>query len=78
LEYSYPEPRLRPLLEGARYDDARGCYLVQPIRITFVGHRTLRPFGAGHMGLWRSQVTVGRTITLERLGPAICYGGEVG
>lgn len=75
LEYSYPEPRLHQLIEGIGYDEDRGCYPVQPIKITFVGHRTLRPFGAGHMGLWRSQVTVDRTITVERIGPAICYGG---
>ena len=78
LEYSHPEPRLHQLIEGIGYDEGRGCYPVQAIKITFIGHRTLRPFGAGHMGLWRSQVTVDRTITVERIGPAICYGREVG
>ena len=74
LDYPVDEPRLRHLIEEVGYDDKRECYTVQPFLITFVGHRTLRPFGAGHMGLWRSQVTVDRTISFERLGPAFCYG----
>jgi len=50
------------------------CYTVQPILVTFIGRRTHQPFGgAGHMGMWRSKVTVNRTISAERLGPSFCY-----
>lgn len=73
LEYRFDQPRLGQLVEQVGYDDNRGCYTVQPFLVTFVGHGTQRPFGAGHMGLWRSQVTVHRTISFERLGPAFCY-----
>jgi hypothetical protein len=55
------------------YDEKLGCYPVQPFLVTFIGQRTRRPFGAGHMGLWRSQMTVRRTISIERLGSAFCY-----
>lgn len=62
-------------------DDRPGdgdCHLAQPFRVTFVGHRIHHPLGgAGHLGLWRSQVTVRRTLSAERLGPSFCYGDEV-
>lgn len=60
-------------LVDERFSDG-DCNKVQPIRLTFIGRRTSRPFGgAGHMGLWNSEVTVDRTISAERLGPAFCY-----
>ena len=50
------------------------CYTVQPFLVTFVGRRTHHPFGgAGHLGLWRSTVTVQRPISAKRLGPSFCY-----
>lgn len=73
LEHRFDQPRLGQLVEQDRSDDNRSCRTVQPFLVTFIGHRTHRPFGAGHMGLWRSQVTVHRTISFERLGPAFCY-----
>lgn len=72
LEWPVDQPRLEELLEEtpANLD----CHVVQPILVTFVGQRTSYPFGgAGHMGLWRSEVTVHRTISAERLGPSFCY-----
>ncbi|NJC39938.1 hypothetical protein GGQ87_000196 [Brevundimonas alba] len=74
LDYPFDQPRLDELVEEPGYDDDRGCYTIQPFLVTFIGHRIQRPFGAGHMGLWRSQVTVHRTVSFERLGPAFCYG----
>jgi hypothetical protein len=66
------QPRLGELMEESLENG--DCYTVQPIRVTFVGHRTHHPFGgAGHLGLWRSKVTVHRTISAERLGPSFCY-----
>jgi hypothetical protein len=76
LEYSHPEPRLDPFRKGLGYDDDLGCYPVQPILIVFVGRRAHRSGGAGHMGLWRSEVTVDRTVSLEPLGPPICYENQ--
>ncbi len=50
------------------------CYTVQPFLVSFVGRRTHRPFGgAGHLGLWRSEVTVNRPISVKRLSPSFCY-----
>ena len=77
LDFQADEPRLRQQVEHVGYDSNRECYTVQPFRISFMGHRTFRPFGAGHMSLWRSQMTVERMISVERLGPAFCYGNEV-
>lgn len=74
LEYRFDQPRLNQLVQEPGHDDRRGCYPVQPFLITFIGHRTHRPFGAGHLGLWRSQMTVRKTIALKPLGPAFCYG----
>lgn len=75
LEFSSHQPGLRERLEdGAQVED-RDCYPVQPFLVTFVGRRTARPFGAGHMSLWRSEVTVDRMISIERLGPSFCYDG---
>ena len=72
LDWPIDQPRLKELLEDGR--EGADCHLVQPILVTFVGQRTNYPFGgAGHMGLWRSEVTVHRTISAERLGPSFCY-----
>lgn len=50
------------------------CHTVQPFLLTFEGRRVTRPFGgAGHMGLWRSEVTMHRLISAKRLGPTFCY-----
>jgi hypothetical protein len=66
------QPRLEELMEKSLGNG--DCYTVQPILVTFAGRRTHRPFGgAGHMGLWRSQVTVDRMISAKRLGPSFCY-----
>lgn len=66
------QPRLEDLVEDSLGDG--DCYPVQPFRVTFVGRRTRNPFGgAGHMGLWRSTVTVRQTLSAERLGPSFCY-----
>jgi hypothetical protein len=66
------QPRLEELMDKSLGNG--DCYTVQPILVTFVGRRTYHPFGgAGHMGLWRSKVTVNRTISAERLGPSFCY-----
>jgi len=51
-----------------------GCYTVQPFYVTFVGRRIRHPRdGAGHLGLWRSEVAVQRPISAKRLGPPLCY-----
>lgn len=74
LDWPADQPRLEEVLEEGRED--ADCHLVQPILVTFVGQRTNYPLGgAGHMGLWRSAVTVHRTISAERLGPSFCYDG---
>lgn len=65
-------PQLERLMEERLSDG--DCYTVQPFLITFKGRRTHHPFGgAGHMGLWRSKVTVHRPISAKRLGPSFCY-----
>ncbi len=65
-------PRLEVLMEESRGNG--DCYTVQPFLVTFVGRRTHYPFGgAGHLGLWRSKVTVQRPISAKRLGPSFCY-----
>jgi hypothetical protein len=65
-------PHLERLMEESLSDG--DCYTVQPFLITFEGRRTHHPFGgAGHMGLWRSKVTVHRPISAKRLGPSFCY-----
>ena len=65
-----------PHLEGLM-DKSTGtgdCQTVQPFLITFVGHRTHHIFGgAGHLGLWRSKITVQRPVSAKRLGPSFCY-----
>lgn len=72
LEWTERQPRLEALRDEAR--GIEGCYAIQPIRLTFIGRRTRHPLGgAGHMGLWRSTVTVERTISAEHLGPSFCY-----
>lgn len=65
-------PGLEGLMEQRLENE--GCYTVQPFHVTFVGHRIRRPIGgAGHMGLWRSEVAVQRPISAKRLGPPFCY-----
>ena len=65
-------PHLESLMEESLGDG--DCYTVQPFLVTFVGRRTHHPFGgAGHMGLWRTKVTVQRPISAKRLGPSFCY-----
>lgn len=77
LEYNFDQPHIRQLVEDLGYDDTRDCYLVQPFLVTFVGRRTHHPFdGAGHMSLHRRKVTVHRTISFRRLGPAFCYEAD--
>ncbi|MNT31559.1 hypothetical protein D3C72_1674010 [compost metagenome] len=67
-------PQLEGLMEPSLSN--RDCYTVQPFLVTFVGRRTHHPFtGAGHLGLWRTQVTVQRPISAKRLGPSFCYDG---
>ena len=66
-------PSLENLMED-RLSNA-DCYTVQPFLVTFVGRRKhYLSGGAGHLGLWRSQVTVQRPISAQRLGPSFCYG----
>ena len=65
--------QLEPLITGWSYDEIHGCYPVQPFLVSFTGRRSYRPFGVGHLGLWRSEVTVQRMIALERIGPGFCY-----
>jgi hypothetical protein len=65
-------PRLKVLMEESRGNG--DCYKVQPFLVTFAGRRTHYPFGgAGHLGLWRSKVTVQKPISARRLGPSFCY-----
>ncbi|PZR30828.1 hypothetical protein [Caulobacter segnis] len=70
------EWRDQPLLEAVmneRPEDG-GCHDVLPVLVTFVGRRTYYPFGGtGHLGMWRSKITVQRTISAKRLGPSLCY-----
>ncbi len=49
------------------------CQAIQPFLVKFVGRRTHRPFGAGHLGLNGSEVMVERPISAKRLGPPFCY-----
>ena len=66
------QPRLEELVSQA--PEIRDCHAVLPIQVTFVGQRTHYLFGgAGHMRLWRSKMTVERTISARRLGPPFCY-----
>jgi hypothetical protein len=65
-------PHLERLMEDRLGDG--DCYTVQPFLVTFEGRKTHHPFGgAGHLGLWRSKVTVQRPISAKRLGPSFCY-----
>ncbi len=66
------QPRLEELMDKGAGNGT--CHEVQPFLITFSGRRTHHPFGgAGHLGLWRSEVTLQRTISAKRLGPSFCY-----
>ncbi len=65
-------PQLEHLMEENLGDGV--CYTVQPFLVSFVGRRIHYPFrGAGHLGVWRSEVTVHRPISAKRLGPSFCY-----
>ncbi len=66
-------PAEQEVIKGWRVDERLDCYPVQAFLVTFIGYRTRRPFGSGHLGLWRSEITVQKAISLERLGPAFCY-----
>lgn len=76
LEYPPDLPRLGERVEALEYDDDRDCYPVQAFLIDFTGHRTRRLGGSGHLGLWRSEVTVHRTRSIKRLGAPFCYPGQ--
>jgi hypothetical protein len=70
------EWRDQPLLEAVMNEDPEdgGCHKVLPVLVTFVGRRTYYAFGGtGHLGMWRSKMTVQRTISAKRLGPSLCY-----
>lgn len=72
------EWRDQPLIEKQMQAGSEsGDCPTPPILVTFVGHRTHYPFGgAGHMGLWRSKMTVHSTISAQRLGPSTCSDGQ--
>lgn len=66
------QPEIEAVVNKRGSDES--CHRVQPIRLRFIGHRTRYALGgAGHLDLWRSQVTVSKTISAEALGPAFCY-----
>ncbi len=74
LEWRIEQPLLEALMEESLGNG--DCYTVQPFLITFVGRKTHHLFrGAGHMGLWRSELVVHRTTSAKRLGPPFCYDG---
>ncbi|WP_292095441.1 hypothetical protein, partial [Brevundimonas sp.] len=75
LEYPPDLPRLGEQVEALGYDADQDCHPVQPFLITFIGHRTRRLGGSGHMGLWHAEVTPHRTLSIKRLGGPMCYGG---
>ena len=70
-----------PALEGLMRENrpqtialASQCQPIQPFLVTFVGRRTHHPLGgAGHMGLWRSEIMVQKPISAKALGPPFCY-----
>ena len=67
-------PAEQEVIEGWRVDEGLDCaHPIQAFLVTFIGYRTRRLFGAGHLGLWRSERTVQKAISLERLGPVFCY-----
>lgn len=71
LRYS---PDLRQLVIGnSGFDRNLGCYPVQPFLITFLGQRSTDVLERGHLGAWRSGITVDKTLRVERLGPPFCY-----
>ena len=73
LEYpSVPPGALRDIQAGLAAEGLE-CQPVQAFRVRFTGRRTRHPPGTGHLGLWRTKVTVERTLAIERLGPPFCY-----
>jgi hypothetical protein len=68
-------PQLENLMEDRLSNEE--CNIVQPFLVTFVGRRRHNLLGgAGHLGLWRSRVTVQRPISAQRLGPSFCYADQ--
>lgn len=66
-------PAEQEIRVGEPADESLNCYPVQPFLVTFIGYRTRYLFGSGHLGLWRSEITVQKPISIESLGPAFCY-----
>lgn len=66
-------PAEQKIRVGEPADESLDCYPVRPFLVTFIGYRTRYLFGSGHLGLWRSELTVQKPISIEPLGPAFCY-----
>lgn len=63
------------------YDEQHGCYPTHAYRVEFIGRRVIPavthypnglPAGAGHFGLWGSEITVERMISATPLGSPSC------
>jgi hypothetical protein len=66
-------PAKQEIRAGEPADESLNCHPVRPFLVTFTGYRTRHLFGSGHLGLWRSEITVQKPISIEPLGPAFCY-----
>lgn len=66
-------PAEQDIRTGDPADENLNCYPVRPFLVTFIGHRTRHLLGSGHLGLWRSEITVQKPISIKPLGPAFCY-----
>lgn len=73
LEYPSVPPGAARDMQAGLAAEGLECQPVQAFRVRFAGRRTQHPLGTGHLGLWRSKVTVERTLAFERLGPPFCY-----
>ncbi len=73
LEYPSVPPGAARDMQAGLAPEGLECQPVQAFRVRFAGRRTQHPLGTGHLGLWRSKVTVERTLAFERLGPPFCY-----
>lgn len=73
LEYPSVPPGAARDMQAGLAAEGLECQPVQAFRVRFTGRRTRHPLGTGHLGLWRSKVTVERTQDIERLGPPFCY-----
>lgn len=71
LEWRTDWPQLEALMD--KDSGPERCNPVQPFLVTFVGRRIRRLGGAGHLGLWRSEMEVQRPISAKRLGASFCY-----